>query len=162
MGNRCEQCQKFVGLEAAEPEVNSTEVQSAAEILDDGTQEVEVGASVELVLNCADCGGEMGRVSVDGSETLKLEHGEYKPDPEDLEEGDDPEALVKCDAGEDDLEIEETGSDNDDDYRPAGRPMRYQKHYYLGNISVKVTCNKCGAEVEGTIVVEAQASEFEQ
>ena len=157
MGNRCESCQKFVGLEMAEPEIQSTEIQSAAEIQEDGNQEVEVGASVDLALNCAECGGEMGTVSTDGSATLVLVHSKVKPD--DPEEGTEE---VMCDAGEDDLEIEETGTDQTEDFRPPGRPARYQKHFYGAEVGVKVTCNKCQAEVEGTINVEAQASEFEQ
>lgn len=157
MGNRCESCSKFVGLEAADPEVQSTEILSAGEIAEDGTQEVEVGANVDLVLNCAECGSEMGRANVDGSDTFTLTHNKVKP--EDAEEGAEE---VMCDAGEDDLETEEDSVEATDDFRPPGRPARYQKHYYGADVSVHVTCSKCGADDTFTVKAEAQASEFEQ
>ena len=143
MGNRCDSCSKFVGLDMAEPEVQSTEIASVGGVAEDGTQEVEVGASVDLGLTCQDCGGDMGTVSVEGEATVTLVHSKIKREA-------------------DDLEIEETGVEQSEDFRPPGRPARYQKHFYGAEVGVKVTCNKCQAEVEGTIQVEAQASEFDQ
>ena len=143
MGNRCEACGKFVSLEQEEPEVNSVEIESAGEI-EDGAQELEINADVRLALNCGECGGEMKEANLDATETVQFTHAD------------------DCDAELDDLEIEEDGAEATDDYRPQGRPMRYQKHYYGADVNVRVKCNKCEAEDTFTVKVEEQAGAFEE
>ena len=143
MSNRCPDCLKFVSLEQEEPEVNSVEIESAGDI-EDGVQELEVTADVRLVLNCGECGGEMKEANLDATETVQFTHAD------------------DCEAEEGDLEIEEDGAENMDDYRPAGRPMRYQKHYYGADVTVRVKCNKCEAEDTFTVKVEEQAGAFDE
>ena len=101
MSNRCPDCGTFVSLEQEEPEVNSVEIESAGEIEEEGVQDLEINAEVRLVLNCGECGGEMKEANLDATATVQFKHAEG------------------CEAEEDDLEIEEDGAENTDDYRPA-------------------------------------------
>lgn len=165
MGNRCPDCQKFVGLEAVEPEVNSVEVLSVEDIdQETGSQMIEVGGDVHLALNCAECGSEMKTADLTiENESVEFTHNKIRPEaveggPEVTEEADD----VMCDAEESDLEIEDEGAESTEDYRPPGRPARYQKHFYGAEVSVKIHCSKCEAEDTFQVKVEEQASAFEE
>lgn len=128
---RCQDCNKFTGQEAGDPEVNSIEID------EDG----HITADVRIVVNCADCGTEMK------SADLSLE-------------GDmNPEILAKHQGEDHELEAEEESSEAIDEYQTTdakGKPiknMRYQKHLYGARLEVSVTCS-CSKEVIDTVTLE--------
>lgn len=143
MGNRCPDCNKFVGLEAAEPEPDQVEIQSASPVNQEtGEQSIEVGGQVRLVLNCSDCGTEMAEANPDVEADFEFVH-----------------ANPGC-GGE--VEIGDIDSMETDDYRPPGRPMRYQKHYYGADLTINLNCPECGAEATVHASVEEQAGFFDE
>lgn len=62
---RCNQCNKFVGVEEADPEVNSLEIDS------DG----RVSAEVRIANNCPECSSEMKEASFDVDLEADIEDG---------------------------------------------------------------------------------------
>lgn len=137
---RCPDCNKFVGYEQAEPELDlSVELDKA----EDGTPEgADVTGSVRMVLNCAECGSELAEASLDINDcNVALEHKE---------------------AESHDVEVVDESADANDRYDgKPGTPSRYRRHYYGADISGTVQCS-CGAKAEFTTTVEEQASGFEQ
>lgn len=145
MSNRCPDCQKFVGLEMAEPGVESIEISSFGEIdKETGKQELEFSGEVRLVLECAECSGEMKEVICSFDNVIIFEH----------EPG--------CKATEEDVEIEEDGIESTEDSRPPGAPSRFQKHFYGADVNIRIWCPKCENTMDTTAVVEEQASNFEE
>lgn len=59
---RCPDCQKFVGLEFQEPEVQSLEV-----------SDTSVTANIRIVRNCADCGNELKEATLEMEQDLEQE-----------------------------------------------------------------------------------------
>lgn len=127
MSNRCPSCEKFVGLEAGEPEVQSSEVDET------GLVTVEV----RFVLTCQDCGEEMKETTFNFEETPEglLEHIE-----------------AHNEAGDTDftLSLEEPSFEAEDRYENKdrhGKPIknyRYMKHMWgvRGTATVECTCEK--------------------
>lgn len=142
MGNRCPDEGKFVSLDFGDPEVDSLDIDG------DGN----ITGNVRLVLNCASCGTEMKEANLE-IEDLPAEIDEH--------------IAAHKEAGEDfDLSIEEDSSAMDDrfsadkDRKGKRIPMRFRKHYYIGNVEATVTCS-CGKKFNVTLSVEEQASAFE-
>ncbi len=134
MANRCNDCNKFVGLETQDPEVDSIEV--------DGEQ---VNVTVTITRACAECGTEMKTASLEFSDTFE------GPDPED--------AVKDKDAADDekpehDLEVEENGVEMIEE--GGGR---YAKSYYGATVEYTVTCScGCGFEHSGSASDKIAAS----
>lgn len=144
MANRCPSCNKFVGIEAAEPEVNSVEVEADGEA---------VRADVRLALVCLECGEELSEYNFE----IEAEIDEVSTH-----------AQAHDEAGvEYTLDVEDNGAEAFDRYQTQdrhGKPiknMRYQRHFYGVNVDVKVTCS-CGQEFDAQLTGEEQASAFDQ
>lgn len=146
MANRCPDCNKFVGLELGEPEVNSLEV-----------DETGIHGEVRLVQTCAECSGEMNEASVEIEQELPDEaaaHLEEHPDHT--------------------LSIQEDSSEADEDWRSSasaeayakahGKRIspRYQRHYMSATIHATISCDKCEETWEVEINSdEVSAGEFD-
>ena len=153
MSNRCPSCNKFVGLEAAEPEPEDPEV--------DGTETVAV--TQRVVLCCTECGEEIKEWNAELSADIEGEAGQHAHDHE--------EAGEEFEISADWVSPPEVG----DEFRPRKKPKpsqktgkikpvpyRYQVHYYKISGEIVLTCS-CGEDL-GTITVEdeIEASGFEE
>jgi BRCT domain type II-containing protein len=151
MGNRCPDCNKFVGLETGDPEAEEPEVS-------DG----DITASVRVVLNCADCGTEMKEWNAELSGTISQEAEEHL----DCNNITDVEHEVSAEWESDPTVEDEYRSrrpnkpKKDGTVRPT--PFRYQTHYYQISGSVCLTCS-CGVDL-GTsdLEDEIEASGFDE
>lgn len=127
--NRCESCSKFVSIEVGEPEDGGIEVD------EEGT----ISGSVRLVLNCGECGGELGGADAEVGCEVVIEHSEKCNEEE-------RELSISCI-----LELVEEGGG------------RYRKHLYYAEVSGTVTCDDCEASGEfDTTTEKVAASEFGQ
>jgi hypothetical protein len=146
MGNRCPDCNKFVGLEPQEPDADNLSIDG------DG----DISGSVKLSLACSECGADLKEITLDVEYTCQeaLDHADEKHD----------------DLGEDfyiEWEIEVNNSEVTDRYQTTDRDghliknLRYQKHFYGYNTNVTVSCPLCGWDITLDLCGEAQASEFE-
>src|SRR3990167_8079224 len=130
---RCPECNKFVGIELAEPEVDSLE----AEIPDEACpEEGMLTGEVRLVKACAECSAELEEANLDIEEEFTIKH----------EEGCKGEGLT----AEGDLSPS-------DSTEGKGRGTRT---FYGVEGAIRVSCS-CGADVEVEVKVEEQASVFE-
>jgi hypothetical protein len=68
---RCESCNKFVGQEQAEPEVNSVDV-----------DETTVRAEVRISLQCTECGGDLKEATLDMDAEFELPEGWHEEEVE--------------------------------------------------------------------------------
>lgn len=139
MGNRCPDCNKFVGLEMGDPEAE-IEISNFGDLDEKtGEQEFNLSGDVRLVLNCGECSSEMKEASCEVDQMITFTHKN-----------------PKC-PGVVELEVEAEGTAR---FTDAKNP-RYVKHFYGAELRYKLTCPECGAEDEDTGSVECQASEFE-
>lgn len=92
---RCPDCNKFVGIEMAEPELE-------LEVDNDGL----VTGTVRMVQTCADCGSELAEASMDVEVQVELTHAEG----------------CKKESG---LEVEDESAENDDRYEGKGRGRKH-------------------------------------
>jgi hypothetical protein len=139
MSNRCPDCNKFVGLQAGDPEAQEPELNGC-----------EVSVEVRVVLNCTECDGEMKEWNIELM-------------------GDIPNALqdhiVAHEEAKEKYEITVTADDPtvDDSYRPSklpeidkktGKPrhvpFRFQTHYYQVSCTINFECS-CGKKDFGTL-----------
>lgn len=136
MGNRCPDCNKFVGLET-EIEETSVEVEENGEL--------KVEARVYRI--CAECGTEMKEAYLDGSVMLDI----LEPDWWDKHSGEDDQALHgEYEASMEDLEYIESGGG------------RYAKNVIGFSAEVNVKC-RCGDEITVNVSSEGiPASEFDE
>jgi hypothetical protein len=142
---RCPDCNKFVGNDEQEPEVESVEVEA------DESGHATVTASVRIVNACADCGTELTEATLDLEAEVTLEPADHKCPSETA--GEEP-AL--------DLEAEETSSErtNRSDGKP-NTPSRYRRTFYGAQVEATVKC-RCGKiETTVTLADEVQASGME-
>lgn len=149
---RCPDCNKFVGLDFSDPELESIDV-----------TESTVTATVRIVRTCCDCGTELKEAS------LELEAEFDGPDPDRCSkenhdkllaaEKDDKAPAHACtaDSGHE-LEVEDTSIDQIEE--GGGR---YAKSYFGATVSftVKCTCG-CGFECEGTMSDKVAASGMDE
>ena len=134
---RCPDCNKFVGFEQAEPEL---------EVALDGKT---ISGSVRLVLLCAECSQELMDAELDVD--IDVDHS--------CEKGKDKEPDLELDGESAD------NTDRYEDKDRHGRPiksMRYQKHFYGADLTFDVTCNHCGETFTVEDSVEEQASGFNE
>lgn len=137
---RCPDCNKFVGNEQAEPEMN-LDISLEGEAKDPGN--ATVTGDIRLVLACADCSTELAESNQSVDIDVELVHDENH-------EGDHEVTLSD--------ESAETTARYDG---KPGTPSRYRRHFYGAEITGKVTCS-CGAEAEFSETVEEQAGSFDQ
>lgn len=140
---RCPDCNKFVGNEPGEVEINSLEVSGS-----------EIQCEARLPINCAECGGE-------------LKEGTFN-----MEEEIDDQLLKDHEGDGHELEVEEDGTDVIDEYQTTdrhGKPIknsRYQKHLYgvSVNCTLRCSCQESGAEALASFTLEDKmaASSFDQ
>lgn len=133
MANRCPDCNKFVGLETQDPEVNDIDVSETSIILE-----------VRVTRNCADCGTEMKSNDFSTEVDLPQEWIDAHGLNEDGTERD----------GHGEWEVEEGSSSQ---YESGGG--RYAKNMVGYDLTAKVTC-KCGESVEVEVHDEEAASFF--
>jgi len=134
MGNRCNDCQKFVGLENGDPEVDG-------EDLTEGTVTIEV----RLTRNCAECSGELKEYTF----PLEADHSdEIKAHEEEHHDGDPQEYTLEVDS----TEADESGGG------------RYKKNMISVTAHYTITCDECKAEVvaDAEVSDEAPASSFDE
>lgn len=133
----CPDCNKFVSIEMADPEVSSEEVH-------DG----QVTGSVRLVQTCADCGSELAEANLDF--TIDIPDGAF---PHTVSESGEDSAAC----GDEDISVT-VEAENDDRFEGRGR---YTKHFYVANLHATVKCEKCESEIELDGSTEEQASSFD-
>lgn len=137
---RCPDCNKFVGNEQAEPEIN---LDASLQGVGSDPGDANVTGDVRLVLQCADCNTELAESNQSLDIDVSLTH----------------EADF---TGEHEVSVSEESADNTDRYDgKPNTPSRYRRHYYGAEIKGKVTCT-CGAEGEFSDTVEEQAGAFDQ
>ena len=95
MGNRCEQCSKFVSLETQEPEVNSVDIAGTTVTVD-----------ARSVRNCQECSTEMKSLDINEDHELELDKFEGWS-----ELGEKQQAQLKeaWEAGTIEIEVEDDG-----------------------------------------------------
>ena len=129
---RCPNCNRFVGIEMADPEW-SVEPEAA-----DGS----ISGEARLVQTCAECGTALAEANLTVEADYELEH----KDGCKLSKDEDAELKM-------DYETE-----NNDRMEGKGRGA---KHFYGADISLKITCPECSATVTVETSVEEQSSCFE-
>jgi len=133
---RCPDCNKFVGNEPREPELNIEASLDYAPGEKPGA--ASVTGDVRLVLACSDCSTELAEATLDVDVEVKLEHRDFD--------------------GQHEVTLDGESAENTDRFEGKGRGMR---HYYGAEVSGTLRCS-CGAEGELSVTVEEQASGFEQ
>jgi len=127
---RCSSCEKFVPFEQGDPEIDSEQESS-------GT----VTGNVRIVLNCGECGQELKEANLEFE--MPINH-----ECEKVKEGEEPE-----------YEEPELEASSTEDFRPPGRPARYQKHYYGAEITGTIKCKTCEEEITlDPVTVDEQSS----
>jgi len=135
---RCPDCNKFVGNEQGDPELDLQVDLDRDEKGQPGA--AQISGNVRLILLCADCNTELAESQRDIETEVSMEHKE---------------------AESHDATLEDEAAESTDrfDGKP-GTPARYRRHYYGAEISGKVSCS-CGATAEFSAVVEEQAGGFD-
>lgn len=132
---RCPDCNKFVGNDEQEPEVESVEVEADdAEAATNAT----VTASVRIVNACADCGTELTEATLDLEAEVPLTPEHHRCPPE--AKGGEPSL---------DLEAEETSNERTSRTEGKGRGLRT---FYGAKVEATVKC-RCG-KIETTVTLE--------
>jgi len=149
---RCPDCNKFVGFDEADPEIESLEVN------EDGA----VSISVRIVNCCADCGTELKEATFEMEADHSTEFAEHLK-AEGIEETAEPEPHA-----EHELSIEEAGYERTNrsgffkkgQFVPAGG--RYAKTFYGAEVSYEICCS-CGKfKAEGSLNDDVQASGMDE
>ena len=143
---RCPDCGIFVSYGGDyEPEIESEEI-----------DEAELRGEVRVVLDCADCGGELKELVMEYE--VEIEH-------------DCPAAATDAEneeADEDQYEIQATSTQFTDRQQTTdrhGKPIRnprYQRTYYGAEITTTIQCTRCEEEFDVETEVEDMASSFEE
>lgn len=137
MGNRCQSCSKFVGLELDEPEL-SIEVQGD-----------NIIGEVSLKLNCVECGDTLkeAQLTVD----MPIDHA-----CEDGYEGELGFQLISESAAPTDF------FNTTDRHGKPIKSARYQTHLYGAEIQVEVKCDHCNKVIMVEETITEPASNFEE
>ncbi len=130
---RCPDCQKFVGLETNEPEVEDIDIDN----------EGHISGSIRIVRNCADCSTELKEYNFDIDADVDIE------EPDEPKDGEKPH--------EHELSIEETSCDSTE--TGGGR---YKKNMIGYCLSYNVKCSSCDFETDGSIEDSTPASSFDE
>lgn len=142
---RCPDCNKFVGFDQQDPEVQLDVSAPTHEAGAEGKEKqgtATVNVEVRLVLACAECGTELKETQASEDQEVEFEG----------HEGEGHE-----------LSVEETNSETTSRQDgKAGTPSRYRRTYYGASVSYEVRC-ECGETVgDGQVDVECQASGFDE
>jgi Zn ribbon nucleic-acid-binding protein len=138
---RCPDCNKFVGVELGDGEdVDNLEIVCSGIEADseDIEENVDLSGEVRLVLNCLECGTELKEATVQLEETIQFTH------------------LIKGCQGE--VEIDQNDIQTTDRFEGKGRGA---KHFYGVEVTVSLDCPECKASQSHTLLIEEQASNFE-
>lgn len=129
---RCPDCNKFVGNEEQDPEVESLEVEH------DEAGCATVTADVRIVNACAECGTELTEYTFNLETQVQIEPADHKCPAE--TEGAEPTL---------DLEVEEESSERTSRTEGKGRGL---KTFYGSTVSASVKC-RCG-KVSASVTLE--------
>jgi len=145
MGNRCEQCSKFVSLETAEPEVNSVDIAGTTVTVD-----------ARSVRNCAECSTEMKSLDLNEDHELELSQFEGWAD---LGESRQAQLKEAWDAGNIEVEVEDGGGAETSE----GGGSRYQKNILTTTLpfTAKFSWEGLDFTFNGSVTCEHAASEYE-
>jgi len=142
---RCPDCAIFVSYGGdLEPEIESEEI-----------NEDELTGSVRVVLDCAECGGELKESSMEYEVQIEHECSDANEEDSDAD-------------GEDQFEIHSTATSFTERRQTKdrhGKPItnyRYQRTYYGAEITTTIKCTRCEEEFDVETTVEEQASSFEE
>jgi len=151
MSNRCPSCEKFVSLEAGDPEEQSTQI--------DGD---DISVSVRVHLDCVDCSEEMKEITFDLSEPLPQEVIEHRTAHEEV--GEEEEITVSYDSAEvNDLYRPRTPPKPRKDGTIPRVPFRFQTHYYIVTVTVDLGCTCGKTDFESVeLTGEEAASAFDE
>jgi hypothetical protein len=169
---KCPDCNKFVGIEMADPELEVFDVDS--ELADEQTSKPEQSkselsgfdilrdklkgatqstaaqpAGPHSVSNCT-ISGIVRLVQQCAECSTKLADANIE-----LEEEQDFDHIGHC---EGEVTFEDESADNTDRFEGKGRGA---KHFYGAEVSMTLKCEECGASKEVSFIVEEQASNFE-
>ncbi len=129
MGNRCNDCNKFVGLETADLEVNSLEAELSAGA-------IRVTASLHAPRNCAECSTELKYLDLELEEEINTEELPKFDGWADL--GADDQAELAKAMNEDDslleIEVGESGTAHEE-----GGGGRYKKNLITASIDYELS-----------------------
>jgi DNA-directed RNA polymerase subunit RPC12/RpoP len=152
---RCPDCNKFVGYDEPQVDVESEDIDSNT-----------VTVQIHEVLPCQECGTELKEAYMD-VEIADIECPECGGDPRD-ENGNHKKSVDPDATDEEYLEIDGVDAepiDRFEDKDRHGKPiknMRYMKHYYGASVTVHLRCKKCGHEFSVEETTELVASEFDE
>jgi hypothetical protein len=135
---RCNDCNKFVGFEQADPEDN-LDIEAGDRDTATGIQTATINGDIRIVLQCSECGTDLREANIDVDESVEFTH-----EPKD------------CDG---DLEIDVDSDSSNDRYEGKGRGA---KHFYGADVEVTISCSKCKATVSHSFSVEEQSSSFDE
>lgn len=149
---RCPDCNKFVSMETAEPQVDSIETSFRREGPLDGVFEINCSGQTER--NCADCGTTLKSCSWDaeGEERLSDLEG-WK----DLSEKKQKEIIEKLEEGKIEAEINEDGTEANE-----SGGSRYQKNMIESIVHYRMEIGGEGLSIEGQVSSHNAASEFDE
>lgn len=143
---RCPDCNKFVGLEMQDPELEDIQVETS----DPGFATVTM--TVRIVRACAECGTELKEATLEIEETVDLQEALKA-----LDEGTRAKLLTEDgDWGEEVLEIEESGVEQIEE--GGGR---YAKSYFGAQVTFEINFED-KTLYEGTASDKVAASEMEE
>jgi len=129
---RCPDCNKFVSFEAAEPE------------MDVNINNGEIVGTVQITLNCAECGLGLKGYTFDVSEQLEL-----------------PDHKCKIEGKEEDPEYDTEGLDVENADRTEGKG-RWMKTFYGYVIEGEVVCQCRESRIKVEIKDDVQASAMDE
>lgn len=146
---RCPDCNKFVGMENGDPQMDSIEA-----TIDGG--KISISANATATRNCADCSTELKSLSLDFEAELELKDF---PKFNDLSETDKAKFQAALDAGTLDLNVEDAGGEMEE-----SGGGRYAKNMITTKFSYSVSAKAGDLELvyEGELSSENAASEFEE
>lgn len=137
---RCPDCNKFVGNELGDPELNLDNVTLDYDEKEKTFLPAVITGDLRLVLTCSECSNELAEANPSIEIEVELQH----------QESDKHEVEVK--------DEEASGTDRYDG--KPNTPSRYRRHYYGAEVSGTVVCS-CGAKASFSQTVEEQAGSFD-
>jgi hypothetical protein len=154
--SRCPDCNKFVSLEEADPEL-----QDDGEIVDDGDGAWTVAVDVRLVRTCAECATEMKEynetVEISGDHTCKYDEDTLPPE---ISKDDERYEILGIDA-ENTSDVQRTSTNRKTGKVTPIKNPRYMKTFYGADVTANVQCLWCKQDMSETQGFKAQASSFD-
>ena len=138
---RCPDCNKFVGYEEQDPEVESLEIS-------DG----HVDAVVRIVNVCQDCSTELKEAQLDMSEDVSADLQNHREECKHKDQM----------TGEDESDFNVDGTHEERDQKVEGKG-RGAKTFYGARVGFKINCSHCSEGVgEGELEEFVQASSMDE